>query len=485
MSALAQDIRRRTSGLRAGFAVLAVTLALAVVSMQVGGSTANADLSLMACVAFALIVGVLWRPGEPPVLLFALVYQWLQVAVETFHANVLGITLAQFMPWAPVEKATYVGLTSLVALSGGLAVGAGPVDSALYSEAREEATKIRISRLIQLSLGLLVVVEGLLSIGVGGGLYQIVAGVSQLRFAALFVLGFVTITQRRGVPWFALIVAFEVANSLGGFFAGFRTPIFVAFLAAATTLRQVTPPRLLATVLLAAGALYLGIVWQAIKVDYRDIASQGTGEQIVELDRSEQFEALSSLWADTNQDIASRGLDGLARRMAYVDFLAYTIQFVPGTRPHANGEVWFGALRHILVPRIVWPDKPELQPDTEFTREYTGLSLLSTRTTSISIGFVGDAYIDFGEPGMYGLLFVLGLALGRLYRLLLRLRRGFVVVRFGLVVATFLSLANFETSAAKLLGGLLSPWLIAFVGSWLFLHEICRWLVAVKASEED
>jgi hypothetical protein len=477
MSAIVRKPLPHTRAMQVAAIVFVLCLLVALITVQAGGTTANLDVTLLCVISLTVIVLMLWRPGEPPVLLFALVYQWLQVATKTFHANLVGAPLDQFVPWAPVAQSTTIGLAGLVAIAAGLKLGAGRTLSDLDERARAEASGVRLVQLVQLHLFVLLAVEVLLGLGNLGGLYQVVASLAQLRFATLFVIGFVAITQRKGIAWFALLAGFEIVHSLGGFFAGFRMPVYVAFLAVATTLRRITPARFALSLALAAGALYLGVVWQAIKGEYRDVANQGTGAQVVVLDRTQQFETLVDLWGDANGDLGSRGIEGLAQRLAYVDLLAYAIQFVPNTRPFSGGEVWGGALLHILIPRLFWPEKPDLQSDTEFTRDFTGLALLSARNdTSISIGYVGDAYIDFGQPGMYALLFVLGLCFGALYRALLRLDRGLVLMRFGIAVAIFLVLANFEITAAKLLGGLLTPWLVGYFGSRLFLDEISRWI---------
>lgn len=469
--------RSHTPPIRVAIVASVVVLCLALFSMQVGRTTANLDVTIYAVLVLSLMVALLWRPGEPPVLLFATAFQWVQVSVKTFHANFLGLSLDQMLPWAPAASATVVALSSLVALTVGIALGAGRSQGQLEQAARDEASGMSIVRLVQMHVFMMLAVEALAAIGGYGGMRQIIGSLAQLRFATLFALGYVTLTQRRGIGWFAAFAALEIVNSLGGFFAGFRMPVYVALLAVAATMRRITPLRLASVIVLACGALYLAVVWQTIKGDYRDIANQGTGEQVVQLDRGEQFEALADLWSDANGDLAARGVEGLAQRLAYVDLLAYSIQFVPNTRPHTGGDIWLGALAHIAVPRLLWPEKPELESDTEVTRAYTGLGLLSARNdTSISIGYVGDAYIDFGEPAMYAVLFSLGIVFGLLYRALLVLKNGLVVIRYGLLVAIFLVLASFEITAVKLLGGLLMPWIVGCAGSRLFLAELTRWL---------
>jgi hypothetical protein len=380
------------------------------------------------------------------------------------------------MPWAPVDRAVLVGLGALLALAAGIRLALGRSRGSATALA-DEASPLDVIKVVQLHLGLVVALELAWRLASIPGLFQALTAFAQLRYATLFVLGMVCVLQRRGHGWFAALVAAEIIVSMGGFFAGFRLPLFVAFLVYATRIGTGARGRWFLLAGLGGLILYAGVVWSAIKGDYRDIASGGTGEQAVVIDRGDQFQTLISMWSGANDELLERGAESLARRLAYVDFLAYTLQYVPNTRPHTEGEVWLAALRHVSVPRLVWPAKPELRPDTDFTREFTGLGLYSaSRDTSISIGYVGDTYIDFGEPGMYFALGLLGFATGLLYRALLAYVRGAMLLRYGVLVCVFLMLSSFEVSFVKLLGGLLFPWIVAFVGLRFFGDELTRWI---------
>lgn len=466
--------------------ILTVLVIVAVVVASATLKVRNGQLTVLAVLSLLAILATLRRTGEPPVLLFVIVFQWLQVALPVFHSDLLGMSLAEFMPWVDLEPAVLIGLVSMVVLAVGIRLGAGKVPTELTERAKSEAGGIDVLRLIQLHVAAIIVVEILYRIASFGGLIQAVTALAQMRFATLFAVGYVALVRGRGIGWFAVLCGLEVAQSLGGFFAGFRLPLYVAFLAAATRTRAFDARRVAAACLLAVLALYLAVVWQAIKGEYRSFASEGSGAQVVLVDRGEQVDALLDLWKDTNSDLFERGVDSLARRLAYADFLAFTIQFVPGTRPHEEGAVWGAALKHVLIPRLVWPEKPELYPDTEFTRDFTGLSLYSaSRDTSISIGYVGDAYIDFGVPGMFAILFVFGAGLGLMYRAIVTIRRGLVVLRYGIAVTFVLSFADFGLSSAKALGGLLSVFVVAMMVCAFALAPTSRWLTERRPQRGD
>jgi uncharacterized membrane protein len=90
--------------------------------------------------------------------------------------------------------------------------------------------------------------------------------------------------------------------------------------------------------------------------------------------------------------------------------------------------------------------------------------------TSISIGYMGESYIDFGPIGMFVPIFLLGLLYGYIYRLFVRYAR-YKLIGFAAATAVLLfSAYNFETSNVKILGGMLACAIIAFL--FLFFGEL-------------
>jgi len=51
----------------------------------------NPGLTISAMLLLAWFFLLLWRPGEPPILLLALGFQWLQVVTKVFNADLLGV----------------------------------------------------------------------------------------------------------------------------------------------------------------------------------------------------------------------------------------------------------------------------------------------------------------------------------------------------------------------------------------------------------
>lgn len=71
-----------------------------------------------------------------------------------------------------------------------------------------------------------------------------------------------------------------------------------------------------------------------------------------------------------------------------------------------------------LIPRAVWPDKPEVGGSGNIVSDYTGIRF--ARGTSVGAGQVLEFYVNFGIPGIVAGFAFLGFALMRLDRGIMR-----------------------------------------------------------------
>lgn len=420
----------------------------------------NASFTIASIMSLPILYWLVHRPQESPVLLFVMLYQWLQVSTKSFHASLLGIDVRDMMPWAPVDQALWYGLIGLLSVAAGLKLATFSLRSELSNQAQAQARRIDLLQLFKLHIGLLLFVELTARLAAFGGLSQAIQAIGYLRFVTLFVFTCTVVVTEKGYPWLIALLLAEVAYSFGGFFAGFKLPLFVTLLAVATVPLGKSIKRTVLLISLAIGTLYIGVLWQSIKNEYRDYVSQDSGVQAVLVDRDEQIEKLSSLIGEVNTDVLENGAEALAVRFAYVDMFAYTLGHVPGGRPHTNGQVVKDAFAHVLMPRLFFPDKPIID-DTVFTKEYTGLAMHSVEATSISIGYIPEAYIDFGVPGMFFWLFLLGVLFGLAYRWMVSYRVLNPVLRVALVTMLFLTMGEFGLPLSKLFGGFLVPYILA------------------------
>ena len=138
------------------------------------------------------------------------------------------------------------------------------------------------------------------------------------------------------------------------------------------------------------------------------------------------------------------------------------MQHVPDGTPHEDGQLTLALIKHITVPRFLFPDKPVLVNDTEITAKYTGLPLVSNGETSISIGYLGELYVDFGFIGALVAVGIIGLLTGRAYKLLRDQASDSALLTAGLCLIIALPQAYFGSAYFKNIGAAVFSTAIAF-----------------------
>ena len=139
-----------------------------------------------------------------------------------------------------------------------------------------------------------------------------------------------------------------------------------------------------------------GIVWSAIKGEYRAYVSGGEHAQIVTVGFGDRMAKLGELVSALDREALADGADRLVKRITYVEFFGAVLLYVPAVAPHEDGAIWWDAIIRPFMPRLFFPDKGIID-DSERTNKYTGLGVSGSDVgTSISIGYFGEAYIDFG-----------------------------------------------------------------------------------------
>jgi hypothetical protein len=70
----------------------------AAIGAAVGYLTPNPLLTSASILALLLLMKLLWRAGEPPVLLFAAWFQWMQITTRVFNADLHGMGVLDLSP---------------------------------------------------------------------------------------------------------------------------------------------------------------------------------------------------------------------------------------------------------------------------------------------------------------------------------------------------------------------------------------------------
>jgi hypothetical protein len=360
---------------------------------------------------------LLWREGEIPVLLFAFMLQWLEVFTGVFYSNVIGVPMNALFGGPELTTATALAGAALgvAAIGARLALIRAPLQP--VARLRAEAADLSINKVGWAFAGAWILAEMSLRLaGYSAQFRQLALAFAGIEQAAFFLVAYVVMSRKEGYGLLLLLAAVEIGGGIGGFFADFKQPLFILFLAAVSVMTRLSFSRMLIALSIVAIAVLMGIVWSVIKLDYRNYVSGYTGQQIVVRPWGERIGFLADRVSSLDSYDLARGVEKLADRISYVEFFGYVLRWVPSHVPYENGRLVTGAVEHVAKPRLLFPDKPALEDDTKRAERYTGIIFHSARQTSIGIGYVAEAYIDFGRWGMFVPILGLGLLWGLIYR---------------------------------------------------------------------
>ena len=457
----------------------------------VGIVTPNPLLTVASLAVFPFLIALPWRPGEPPVLPFVLCFHWLQATAKVFHANLTGadagdlIIYPQFGQFTDVETATWLTLAGVLVVAIGMWVAIR--SKAPYGEEGllQKTELISISRAFVLYL---VVTFGLTalygSLGYWNPLRQIVLGLVQLKWAAYFLVGYVVLVRREGYVYLTAAFAIEFISGIG-FFSGFKEVIFVTAVTYFAARSRITITTIAKIGVMGVVLVVLGAGWTVVKPEYRNALSGGERSQSTVMSDGEQVALLYELATNLDGDDLVEGLEPLAERLAYVDFFGYVLGYVPEVVPYQNGAQWGAAVKHVLTPRILFPNKPAIVSDSEVTNRFTGLYVAgATEGTSISIGYMGESYVDFGPFWMFVPIFLVGVWRGLMFRFFLR-KPEQALAGYAFAVALFTQTYQLEVATGKLLGGVLMRFIVLALIFHFVAPRVVAWLQKGQAEDAD
>lgn len=454
-------------------------LVATVVGLGLSIGTPNQALAIVALAVLAVGGRLLWRSGEAPVLLMVFGIAWLGASTAVFLSNWLGSSLVHYsrMP-SNVPAATLLSLGGVLAMAIGMRVAAPfPRNNDTASAARGLALAVPIEVWFRVYVFALLVAFAVKAITfVAPGLAQLIIGASQLRWAFFFILAYRTFCEPHATKtYFLAAFLIELAQGIGGFFSDFKFVFLVSIAAIAAAAPRLSLKSAGALAVLTVALMFIGTTWTAVKGDYRTFISGGRAEQVVSVDYETRMRELLSRSLELTGDDFAEGFDAMFRRVSYVDFFGIVLNVVPNTKPHTEGEILFDALTRPLMPRILFPDKAAIN-DTDRTNEFTGGWAGDRPGTSISIGYLGEFYIDFGIVGMMLAAFGLGCFYGVIYRWLIY--RGSVspLLGMGLAAALLLPVGTLENSFTKLFGGLAAGMLATWLVSRFAIVQFWPWL---------
>jgi len=274
---------------------------------------------------------------------------------------------------------------------------------------------------------------------------QIAPGLSQpayvfglLKFALIYMLAARVFATGRDTLLLVLVIVVEILTGSIGGWASYKEGFFVVMIALATTSRRFSFQQVGLAVAGFGAMLYLSLGWTAVKKEFRS--------NIVGSDAGTSLAWLADKYFSGELDFVAAAVD-LLDRIGYNKFYAMII--------NANTDslqgIYNRALLHILTPRALFPDKAVLD-DSAQTAQALGWSI--DDNTSIGLGYIAQAHIDFGFPGLLLPMVALGAIVGAIYAYFLT-RPAPPLIREAFAVACLFNALAFAGNIDKQLGGLI------------------------------
>src|SRR5436189_6450512 len=116
----------------------------------VGFFTPNGLVTSAAFAVLPILGLLLWREGEPPVLLFGCAFQWLQATAAIFYTNHFGQTLEEAFGSNELSVATWLSILAVVVLAVGIRCGFIGAGKSQRTELESEASRIDINKIVVL-----------------------------------------------------------------------------------------------------------------------------------------------------------------------------------------------------------------------------------------------------------------------------------------------------------------------------------------------
>jgi len=250
------------------------------------------------------------------------------------------------------------------------------------------------------------------------GLFQAFTLLNFFKWSLFFLMIYVSFKKDKHKKIVFIIIFIEFILGFSGIFSEFKDflllfPIVYLSFNKIQSRKQIVILTLLAIILINIGAL-----WSYVKGEYRMYLSGGERAQVVVVDKKAALNKLWELTTKVNTETYKMGFEALIKRIYFLEYFSATVNYSKKYDKYLDGETWGNAIKHILMPRILFPNKKAID-DSKQTMKLTGIHLAdSSQGTSISVGYMAESFADFGDFFMHFAIFFLGFILGNIYKLL-------------------------------------------------------------------
>ena len=372
-------------------------------------------LFLSGQVLFIFFLFFLFNKNLPPVLLFSFFFQWLFFQAQLFDALWEGVSLINLDYISKTKpEVVLLGFIGTFSFFLGVYIFARKVPVITFTDFRNFACSINTERLF---IVYAIIYVTLFFIGkfiwLFPGLSQPLFALTLFRWALFFLLFSAVFSQKRLKGLLLILILVDIAVGFFSFFSNFKEVIYFSFLAYWVFFFRATTVSRLSMIFVFLLTVYLGVIWTSVKEEYRIFLNQGTGAQIVLVERGQAYLKLFELAGDIEDVDLDRGFEELVDRLSYIRVFDEVYNRVPKKIAHENGALWWEGVSRPFMPRLLFPEKEKLG-DSKELNYYSALNV-DEKNTSISLSMIAGSYVDFGKWGMHIPLFLFGIFCGWVY----------------------------------------------------------------------
>lgn len=209
------------------------------------------------------------------------------------------------------------------------------------------------------------------------------------------------------------------------------------------------------------------VFFQVGKEDFRktywrqDDPGQGGRVERVAFWIQASFEKWEQTITDSSGESFRRALNPSVSRVSLLNQTANVIEQTPSVIPYQNGQL-YSYLIVTWIPRFVWPEKPSVNDSNRYYQVAYGLTAEDQLgNVSIAVGFLAEAFINFGWIGVILVMFLVGVFFDFYQRSFLGKNSGVLMTGIGLIMLPqFMAI---ESQMAQYVGGILQQVIVTLI----------------------
>ena len=415
-----------------------------------------------------IITYLFWREHHPPLFFMSLLFIWISITTGIYYVTLTGESIRDLL-WRPfyslqnINKAFWYSLLGLLFFSIGIKLSLGKTSR--LSVPFDKIQKLNIPRLLIVYVLYVPITDYLFErLRVSfAGLSQFFYMLKLFKWALFFLLTIAVFYQRRYQSLFWLVFVYSIVSGFVNYFSTFKEYFLYLPIAYLSVKKLNTKQGVTLTVLLLL-LIYISIYWSYIKLDYRSYLSGGRRSQTVVVSKTQALRKFFSYTKYFDKERFRLGEKALFKRLFYLEYFSATIRHIPMYAPFMKGYNTMRAIKHVLMPRFLFPNKPPLD-DSKHTMQLTGIYVASAKQgTSISTGYMAEFYADYGPYYMLLATLILGIVWGLIYKFII-FSSPDLLWGFALTMPIFFLTYNYGKDLAKYIGDML--W---FVISFLLIR---------------